>query len=255
MATQAAITYRYKKMESWCFTATCLQHHAKTDVRLLPPSTQFTKLLLLGTCGMFSLTAIPCRMHRPAFIDPSRERRGHGGTGRARASRALLKPFGSLFWSHGQLGVHHLTIFFPEQELWCAHNDYTFRIVRVILAHEHANSIWLGAKFKRWSQRGIQEKGDTEKQASAKSENKWHRHPEEVSWVSWRCPGWFSDVRRRSPLPKPPLYRCAKSDDGFAFWEFHKKSMCERPQPVGWILPRQVLCTGCHRNTQASMSK
>ena len=74
-----------------------------------------------------------------------------------------------------------------------------------------------------------------------------------------RCPGWaerqtFSDVRRRSPLPKPPLYRCTKSDDGFALLNIHTKSMCDGTWPDGWILPRQVSCTACHRNTHAPMS-
>ena len=50
-----------------CDVATCLQHHATTDVRFASHFKQFTQLVLIGAFDMFSLTAIPCRMHRIFF--------------------------------------------------------------------------------------------------------------------------------------------------------------------------------------------
>jgi hypothetical protein len=40
-----------------CYVATCLQHHATTDVCFASPFKQFTQLVLIGAFDMFSLTA------------------------------------------------------------------------------------------------------------------------------------------------------------------------------------------------------
>ena len=49
------------------YVATCLKHHATTDVCFASQFKPCTQLVIIGTFGMFSLAAIPFRMHRISF--------------------------------------------------------------------------------------------------------------------------------------------------------------------------------------------
>jgi hypothetical protein len=56
-------------------------HHATTDVCFVSPFKQLTQLVLIGAFDMFSLTAIPCRMHRISFDLRSEAAQGPVSTG------------------------------------------------------------------------------------------------------------------------------------------------------------------------------
>ena len=92
--------------------------------------------------------------------------------------------------------------------------------------------------------------GEKETQTSKplpKVKNKRHCHPKED--VQGGQKDKTDQMFENNALQEPPLNKSTESFAALCFEHFTNIKLCERPQPVGRIIPRQLSCTACHRNT------
>jgi len=94
--------------------------------------------------------------------------------------------------------------------------------------------------------RVFRRKGNTDKQVSAKNENKRHCHPKED--VQGGQNDKTGQMFENNALQEPPLNKSTERFAALCFDHFTNIKLCDRPQFVGRIIPRQLSCTACHRN-------